>query len=107
MVEGFEEVLRNELSKSLLQSQELGLDPAHKPPVHVQPGREDGGGEENQPLQSVSADVLGQTTKRETSRASYLTYSFLFSSVTAMFRPLGLSSCCDSFPKALCSTQNV
>lgn len=42
MVEGFEEVLRNELSKSLLQSQELGLDTAHKPPVHVQPGKENG-----------------------------------------------------------------
>lgn len=39
--------------------------------------------------------------------ASYLTYSFLFSSVTGILRPLGLSSCCKNFPKALCSTQNV
>lgn len=39
MVEGFEEVLRNELSKSLLQSQKLGFDPTHEPPVHIQPGR--------------------------------------------------------------------
>lgn len=38
---------------------------------------------------------------------SYLTYSFLFSSVTGILRPLGLSSCCKNFPKALCSTQNV
>lgn len=41
MVEGLEEVLRNELRESLLQSQKLGLDAAHKPPVDVQPGGED------------------------------------------------------------------
>lgn len=40
MVEGFEEVLRNELSKSLLQGQKLGLDTTHKPPVHIKPGTE-------------------------------------------------------------------
>lgn len=38
---------------------------------------------------------------------SYLTYSLLFSSVTGMFLPLGLSSCWRNLPKALCSTQNV
>lgn len=37
----------------------------------------------------------------------YLTYSFLFSSVTGIFLPFGLSSCCKIRPKALCSTQNV
>lgn len=43
----------------------------------------------------------------QVSHCSYLTYSFLFSSVTGILRPLGLSSCCKNFPKALCSTQNV
>lgn len=39
MVEGFEEMLRNELGESLLQSQELGFNPTHKPPVDIKPGR--------------------------------------------------------------------
>lgn len=37
----------------------------------------------------------------------YRTYSFLFSSVTGTFRPLGFSSCWRILPKALCSTQKV
>lgn len=37
----------------------------------------------------------------------YRTYSFLFSSVTGTFLPLGFSSCCRILPKALCSTQKV
>ncbi len=35
MVEGFEEVLWDELAESLLQSQKLGFDSTHKPPVHI------------------------------------------------------------------------
>lgn len=39
--------------------------------------------------------------------SSYLTYSFLLSSVTGMFLPFGFSSCWRNLPKALCSTQKV
>lgn len=36
VVKGFEEVLRDELTESLLQCQKLGFNPTHKPPVHVE-----------------------------------------------------------------------
>lgn len=39
MVEGFEEMLRNELGESLLQSQKLRFNPTHEPPVDIKPGR--------------------------------------------------------------------
>lgn len=35
MVEGFEEVLGDELTESLLKSQKLGFNSTHKPPVHI------------------------------------------------------------------------
>jgi len=40
MVERFEEVLRDELTEALLQSQKLGFNSPHKPPVHIKPGKQ-------------------------------------------------------------------
>lgn len=37
MVKRFEEVLWDELIEALLQSEELGLNASHEPPVHVEP----------------------------------------------------------------------
>lgn len=35
MVKGFEEVLRDKFTESLLQSQKLGFNPSHESPVHI------------------------------------------------------------------------
>lgn len=69
---------------------------------------------EDMPLGKISLERIspetgasGITAGYMSALLSYLTYSLLFSSVTGMFLPLGLSSCWRNLPKALCSTQNV
>lgn len=98
VVERFEEVLWDQLTEALLKSQKLSFDSTHEPPVHIQSGT---------PTRSVTSWEKRICIRQKAVACHHLTYSFLFSSVTGTFRPFGLSSCWDNFPKALCSTQNV
>lgn len=110
MVEGFEEVLWDELTEPLLQSQKLGFNSTHKPPVHIKSEMNKIKKKKVNVWRTFASNVytLYPTQSLEYyCGVIYLTYSFLFSSVTGTLRPLGLSSCCENFPKALCSTQNV